>query len=99
MRVDSPTLGYEQQPTIAALSDGGYVVSWMSIGLDGSGLGIYAQRYDASGQAVVNTLTLTGDAGNNLIQLGSGDERFAAGAGNDTVFGGAGHDTALYLGS
>ena len=47
---------------MAALSDGGYVVTWMSLGQDGSGWGIYAQRYDADGNAVgsetrVNTTT------------------------------------------
>ena len=36
-------------PAVAALSDGGYVVTWMSYDQDGSGYGIYAQRYDASG--------------------------------------------------
>ena len=38
-------------PTITALTDGGFVVSWMSAGQDGSGSGIYAQRYSASGAA------------------------------------------------
>ncbi|WP_032832124.1 hypothetical protein, partial [Pseudomonas sp. GM78] len=97
--VNSTTVGFEQQPKIATLSDGGYVVSWVSSGQDGSGTGIYAQRFDASGQAVANTLTLVGDAGDNLIRLGSGDERIVAGAGNDILFGGEGHDTALYLGN
>ena len=40
------TRGFLPSP---ALSDGGYVVTWMSIGQDGSGNGIYAQRYDANG--------------------------------------------------
>jgi Ca2+-binding RTX toxin-like protein len=99
VQVNSATFISQQQPTIAALSDGGYVMSWMSGDQDGSGWGIYAQRYDASGQAVANTLTLTGDTGDNLVQLGSGDERIAGGGGNDTLFGGEGHDTALYQGS
>ena len=99
VRVNGTTASDQYQPTISGLSDGGYVVSWMSYGQDGSGGGIYAQRYDASGQAVVNTLTLAGDAGDNLVQLGSGDERIAGGGGNDTLFGGEGHDTALYQGN
>jgi Ca2+-binding RTX toxin-like protein len=98
LHVSSTTAGSQQQPTITGLSDGGYVVSWMSYGQDGSGWGIYAQRYDASGQAAVNTLTLAGDAGDNLVQLGSGDECIAGGGGNDTLIGGEGHDTALYQG-
>ena len=47
---------------MAALSDGGYVVTWQSRNQDGSVFGIYAQRYDADGNAVgsetrVNTTT------------------------------------------
>ncbi|MFK0087404.1 type I secretion C-terminal target domain-containing protein, partial [Pseudomonas sp. NPDC090755] len=100
VRVNTTLYGMQQEPTIDALSDGGYVVSWMSShNQDGSEWGIYTQRFDASGQAVANTLTLRGDAGDNLIRLGSADERIVAGAGNDTVFGGEGHDTALYQGN
>ncbi len=45
-----------------ALSDGGFVLTWMSFLQDGSGYGVYAQRYDANGNAVgseyqVNTTT------------------------------------------
>ena len=44
------------------LKDGGFVLSWSSNGQDGSGYGVYAQRYAASGAAVggefrVNTET------------------------------------------
>jgi hypothetical protein len=51
-RVNTTTASEQVQPTVAALSDGGYVVTWMSgtwapaSGQDGSGYGIYAQRYD-----------------------------------------------------
>jgi Ca2+-binding RTX toxin-like protein len=41
----------QYQPSVAALSDGGYVVTWASETQDGSGLGIYARRYDATGAA------------------------------------------------
>lgn len=99
VRVNSTTSDSQQAPTISALSDGGYVMSWASNGQDGSGYGVYTQRYDASGQAVVNTLTLVGDAGDNLVQLGNGDERIVGGGGNDTLFGGEGHDTAQYQGN
>ena len=99
VRVNSTTFDNQQQQVITALNDGGFVVSWGSSGQDGSGWGVYVQRYDASGQAVTNTLTLTGDSGDNLIQLGNGDERIAGGGGNDILFGGGGHDTAQYQGN
>ena len=52
VQVNTTTAGHQGTPSIAALVDGGFVVSWQSDGQDGSGLGIYAQRYDAAGVAV-----------------------------------------------
>jgi Ca2+-binding RTX toxin-like protein len=46
------TTANDESPAVAALSDGGYVVTWMSLGQDGSGWGIYAQQYDQLGNAV-----------------------------------------------
>ena len=37
---------------VAALNDGGWVVTWTSSSQDGDGQGIYAQRYDVNGNAV-----------------------------------------------
>jgi hypothetical protein len=47
------TLGNDQtDPAIAALSDGGFVVVWSDDGgADGSGWGVFAQRFDAAGVA------------------------------------------------
>jgi methionine-rich copper-binding protein CopC len=61
-RVNTTTASEQYQPTVAALSNGGYVVTWGSLSQDGSGWGVYAQRYDATGNAVgsetlVNTTT------------------------------------------
>jgi hypothetical protein len=49
-------------PAVAALTDGGFIVAWQSLDEDGSGFGIYAQRYAADGGFVgpefrVNTYT------------------------------------------
>jgi len=38
----------QSTPTVAATADGGFVVAWASDDQDGSGLGVYAQRYTAS---------------------------------------------------
>jgi len=61
-QVNSYTSSNQSAPTITALSDGGFVVAWHSDGQDGNGYGIYAQRYDSSGNAAggefqVNTYT------------------------------------------
>ena len=62
-RVNSQTAGYQNDPAITSLADGGFVIAWTDQnGSDGSGYGVYAQRYDASGLAQgaqfrVNTAT------------------------------------------
>ncbi len=38
------------RPAVAALGDDGFVVVWESAGQDGSGLGVYAQRFDKAGR-------------------------------------------------
>jgi Ca2+-binding RTX toxin-like protein len=50
-RVNTFTTGDQQDYSIAALADGGFVVSWESNAQDGNGYGIFAQRYDAKGVA------------------------------------------------
>ncbi|HWI80728.1 Ig-like domain-containing protein [Ramlibacter sp.] len=62
--VNSTTAGSQTQPVVTALADGGWVVAWESDGQDGSGLGIYTQRFDGSGTRVGGeTLANTTTAG------------------------------------
>jgi len=53
-RVNATTAGNQMRSSVAAAADGSSVVVWQSFGQDGSGYGIYGQRYDANGQAVGN---------------------------------------------
>ncbi|MES2678088.1 MAG: tandem-95 repeat protein, partial [Pseudomonadota bacterium] len=53
-RVNTTTVDHQFDPSVNALPDGGWLVSWTSYGQDGSGWGVYAQRYDQSGVAVGN---------------------------------------------
>ena len=48
-QVNSYTTSYQTTPSIAMDNDGDFVITWSSSGQDGSRLGVYAQRYDASG--------------------------------------------------
>ena len=48
-RVHSYTTGDQAQPSVASDADGNFVVVWTSRDQDGSGDGVFAQRYDASG--------------------------------------------------
>ncbi|WP_298282376.1 hypothetical protein [Novosphingobium sp.] len=61
-RINSTALGNQTSPIVAALPDGGWLATWTSVDQDGSGGGIYAQRYDVNGNTVgsetlVNTTT------------------------------------------
>ena len=48
--VNSSVNGAQNFPTLAELSDGGFIVAWTDgNGLDGSGNGVFAQRYNADG--------------------------------------------------
>ena len=44
--------GHQTSPAITAMPDGGWVVAWTSGGQDGSGDGVFAQRFGAGGQAL-----------------------------------------------
>ncbi|NQV83083.1 MAG: FecR domain-containing protein [Rhodospirillales bacterium] len=67
--INTNLTSHQRQPEIAALEDGGFLVSWHDeAGQDGSSFGIYAQRYDASGNTV-GTLTLTGTSGDDTIVM------------------------------
>jgi hypothetical protein len=61
-RVNTTTAGDQTNPAVAMDSAGDFVIAWQSQGQDGSGWGIYAQRYDNAGNPVggefrVNTTT------------------------------------------
>src|SRR5262245_36948458 len=63
VQVNTTTPGVQANPAVAALANGGFVVTWQSFGQDGDAWGIYSQRYDASGAVAggefrVNTTTL-----------------------------------------
>ena len=44
--------------SVTGLTNGGFIVSWSSLGQDGNGYGIYAQRYDASGTSIGDHLSI-----------------------------------------
>ncbi|MDP2120197.1 MAG: Ig-like domain-containing protein [Hoeflea sp.] len=62
--VNMTTNDAQHYPATAGLDDGGYVVTWTSLGTLGGGWEIYARRYDAegnalSGETLVNTFIAT----------------------------------------
>ncbi|MBL8396715.1 MAG: hypothetical protein JNL84_01030, partial [Candidatus Accumulibacter sp.] len=56
-------------PQIAVLSDGSYVTVWNSEGQDGSGTGVYGQRYTHSGVAVGNEFKINGVTSSNQANV------------------------------
>jgi hypothetical protein len=97
-QINSYTLGDQYYPAVTALEDGGFVVTWASDGQDGSGWGIYGQRFAADGSAAgsefkVNEVT-TGDqffngaaGGDALVTLADGRlVQVWTGPGNEEVF-------------
>src|SRR5207237_2211347 len=47
-RVNTVTTGDQTTPAVAMNAAGDFLVAWASNGQDGSGLGVYAQRYTAT---------------------------------------------------
>ncbi|HYD67955.1 calcium-binding protein [Azospirillum sp.] len=60
--------GDQQQPCVTALADGGFMVAWTSAGQDGSGYGVYAQRYDATAQPLGGTFLLEANSSGHQLQ-------------------------------
>ncbi|RYD67636.1 MAG: hypothetical protein EOP58_02655, partial [Sphingomonadales bacterium] len=77
IRVNSFTTGAQLNPAITLLTGGGYVVAWTSEGQDGSGDGVYAQRYNADGTPAgvefrIATTTLSDQRTPSLAALSDG---------------------------
>ena len=64
-QVNTYTSSEQRDPSATALADGGFVITWMSNDQDGSSWGIYAQRYDASGNSIADEF---------LVNASSSDE-------------------------
>lgn len=67
----------QDNPAVTSLSDGGYLITWSSNGQDGSGYGIYGQRYDVNGAVSgaefrINTMTYGNQNQVELTELASG---------------------------
>ncbi len=73
---------YEAMPTVDALPDGGFAVSWSNMQL-----GIVTQRFDASGEPVELGAHIIGSAADDAISIGATDEavRVDLSSGNDEL--------------
>ncbi|WP_300435322.1 PKD domain-containing protein, partial [Zoogloea sp.] len=76
-KVSAYTPGSQSDPAVAALSDGGWVVTYTDEGRDGSGYSVWAQRFDAAGRTAgaefrVNTSTSGSQLDSSVSALGDG---------------------------
>ncbi|MDL2336987.1 MAG: hypothetical protein QFE16_04010, partial [Pseudomonadota bacterium] len=67
-KVNSYTAGAQYEPDLAALNDGGFIAVWRSDGQDGSGAGVFAQRYDSSGATVGGEFRVNTTSSGNQYQ-------------------------------
>ncbi len=79
-QINTETAGSQQNTSVAALSDGGWIVAWESLGHDNAdaGWGVYAQMYNADGSAngsefLVNTETADAQRNPHVVELTDGD--------------------------
>ena len=69
---DSLNLAIRTSPAVAALADGGYLVTWVSSGQSGfAGSAIYAQRYGANNSPIGSETLLTPDTFGDLLGASS----------------------------
>ncbi len=95
--VNTDTIGPKSKPSVDALADGSFVVSWDSLGQDGDNFGVFAQRFDvpAANQDITGTAgddVLVGTSGADTILGLGGDDRLFGRNGDDIMDGGAGDD-------
>lgn len=100
-QINTYTRGDQKYPSVTGLPDGGFVVAWDSEDQDGSGRGIFGQRFDANGvpygeeedtsDQVFQVILGTNRA--DVLEGFGGDDLIISFDGDDMLYGGAGNDT------
>jgi hypothetical protein len=77
-RVNTYTTNSQKDPAVAADGAGGFIAVWDSDGQDGDGLGVFGQRFDASGSKVgaefrVNSYTTSNQGAPSIATDGAGN--------------------------
>ena len=93
----------QDDPSVTALSDGGFVVTWTSFGQDGANDGVYGKIFastttggHAAGDTLINIEHLTGSAHGDTLIGDAGANRLTGLDGDDTLTGGAGADVFVF---
>lgn len=64
-QVNSFTVTDQREPDAAALAGGGHVIVWHSANQDGSGLGVFGQRFDSAGAKAGGEFQINTETGND----------------------------------
>lgn len=77
LQANTTTANAQSNPAVAALDNGRFVITWDSLGQDGSGFGVYKQVYNSSGVPVgseirVNATTVSDQNYPNVVGLVGG---------------------------
>ncbi len=80
-QVNTYTTSIQQDASVTALPDGGFIVAWESFQQDGESDGIYGQRYDSNGNKVegefqVNTYTTSNQSHPSVTTFNNGKRVF-----------------------
>lgn len=67
--VNQTTANYQYYSASTTLSDGSFVITWQSDGQDGSGVGVYGRRYDASGTPLTSEFQINTYVANDQAQV------------------------------
>ena len=66
--VNTETESTQSQPTVAVADDGSHIIFWRSKDQDGSGFGVYAQRYNSAGNEVGDEFRINEETNSNQDQ-------------------------------
>ena len=67
--INTVTADKQRCPNVAGLPDGGYVITWMSNGEDGSGWGVYSQKYSATGEKIGDAALVNAHTAGDQLHL------------------------------
>lgn len=102
--VNTTTANLQSTPDVAVTDDGEIIVTWQSNAQDGSGFGVYTQRFASPVIGTDGNDSLDGDTdadflagwiGADTLNGLDGADHLDGGEGTDQLFGGAGDDTLI----
>ncbi|MEM9451903.1 MAG: hypothetical protein AAGA75_25715 [Cyanobacteria bacterium P01_E01_bin.6] len=96
-RINTFTSNGQSEVAVAMNSNGNAIAVWHSLGQDGSGLGVYSQRYviNQTISGTPNADVLKGGSGNDTIKAFGDKDKLVGKEGNDIMIGGGGNDRLI----